>query len=67
MVEKLVDILHKRGPSGITGTTPAKKDLKFSEYWRGTINLLLRIVQVGSEADLPNIWTVWAQDNKKEL
>ena len=65
-VEKLVDILHKRGPSGISLPVPAKKDQKPSDHWQGTINLLLRIVQVGSEADLPDVWSAWARANKKE-
>jgi hypothetical protein len=65
-VEKLVDILHQRGPSGISLPAPAKKDQKPSDHWRGTIDLLLRVVQVGSEADLPDVWSAWARANKKE-
>jgi hypothetical protein len=61
-----VDILHKRGPSGLSLPAPAKKDQKPSDHWRGTIDLLLCIVQVGSEADLPDAWSAWAPANKKE-
>jgi hypothetical protein len=31
------------------------------------IDLLLHIVQVDSKVELPDIWTAWAQANKKEL
>jgi hypothetical protein len=65
-MEKLVDILQKRDPSGLSLPTPAKKDQKRSDHRQGTVDLLLHMVQVGSEADLPAVWPAWAQANKKE-
>jgi hypothetical protein len=42
--------------------TPARP----SEHWEGTIDLLLRLVGVGAEDNLPPIWLAWANYNKKE-
>jgi hypothetical protein len=52
------------------GTIPTnvapKKVKKPSEHWEGTIDLLLRLVGVTDEIDLPPVWHAWANCNKKE-
>jgi hypothetical protein len=42
-----------------------KKDKKRSEYWRGMINRLMRLMQVHREDDLTSIGFKWACSNKK--
>jgi hypothetical protein len=46
--------------------TPAQRTKKPSKHWEGTIDLLLRLVGIGAEDDLPPIWPAWANCNKKE-
>jgi hypothetical protein len=49
------------------GSVPsARRVKKPSEQWEGTIDLLLRLTGVLAEADLPPIWSAWANCNKKE-
>jgi hypothetical protein len=47
-------------------TQPARHIKKLSEHWEGTINLLLCLVGVNAEDDLPLIWQAWANCHKKE-
>jgi hypothetical protein len=45
---------------------PARRIKKPSEHWEGTIDLLLRLVGINAEDDLPLIWQAWANCHKKE-
>ena len=38
-----------------------------SEQWKGTIDLLLKLTQVRTETDLPELWHKWVNSNKKEF
>jgi hypothetical protein len=40
--------------------------ISFTNNWEGTIDLLLRLVGVNAEDDLPLIWQAWANCHKKE-
>jgi hypothetical protein len=50
------------------GTVPRapRRVKKPSEQWEGTIDLLLHLVGVTAEIDLPPIWHAWSNCNKKE-
>jgi hypothetical protein len=45
---------------------PMRRTKKPSEHWEGTIDLLLRLVGVNAEDDLPLVWQTWANCHKKE-
>jgi hypothetical protein len=45
---------------------PTRRVKKPSEHWEGTIDLLLRLVGVNAEDELPAIWQAWANCHKKE-
>jgi hypothetical protein len=49
-----------------TVAAPAHCTKKPSEHWEGTIDLLLRLVGVTAESDLPPLWHAWSNCNKKE-
>jgi hypothetical protein len=61
MFERVLEIRVPQAPA--TDTNQTKKP---SQAWKGTIDILLRLCQVSSIEDLPQLWHDWA-NCKKEL
>jgi hypothetical protein len=57
-------VLENRVP--LAPATDTERTKKHREACKGTINILLRLCQVSSEEDLPQLWHDWA-NCKKEL
>jgi hypothetical protein len=67
ILQSLQVLLQQAQTQGTIPTSVAPKKVKKpSKHWEGTINLLLRLVGVNDEADLPPVWHAWANCNKKE-
>ena len=66
ILQSLLLLLHQSQTQGVIPPSPARRIKKPSEHWEGTIDLLLRLVGVTAESDLPPLWHAWSNCNKKE-
>jgi hypothetical protein len=66
ILQSLQLLLQQTQTQGVIPPSPARRIKKPSEHWEGTIDLLLRLVGVSAESDLPPLWHAWSNCNKKE-
>jgi hypothetical protein len=62
----LAEILIAQQPQGAPVLAAGDREKLPSETWRGTIDVLLRLTQQGSEQALPPLWHAWANCKKDE-